>query len=691
MNRSLSPLLFLTAAAGVIGTTSAEANTPLYQTEPAFAEVSFTNPVELVFAPGETERFFVVERAGRVAVVRDRYVPKRDVFIDISARLGDSATDFGLLALAFHPDFASNGEFFLWYSVDTGNGFVQRLGRFTVDDPAHGVASLDSEVPLISRPTRMGSHDGGQMFFGADGYLYLAIGDGDAHGNTDTRASRQRIDRDFFGMVVRIDVDQRPENLIPHPHPSVHPGTYRVPADNPFVGVTTYQGESFNADAGRTEIFALGLRNPFRMTRDAATGAIWVADVGLDEREEVNIITAGGNYGWPYREGFVPGPETAPATADAPLTEPIWDYAHDQGLSLTGGVVYRGDKFPEFEGAYLCADFVSGRIWALFQTGESPVPDRNVIEIAQEDWIVDFTTDPLTGDVLICDLNQSQLQRLARTAPSGGLVNLSARARVGQNDDVLIPGFVINDGPKRVLIRGVGPALRSAPFNIGDALTVPQLSLFQGTTPLSSNSDWTASPDAIALRVAAGAAGAFALPNDGGDSAILTTLDPGAYTAVMEGGGGETGVGLVEVYDLDRATNAGNLANLAVRGRVGGGNDVLTAGLVVSGSAPQTVLLRAVGPGLLTHGVADALTDPVLTLLVGSEIIARNQGWFQSAQAEAVRTAAADVGAFPLDESNSDSALLIELAPGAYTLQATSASGSGGVALIEVYQIKTMP
>ena len=204
---------------------------------PAYGGVGFNEPVQVAFAPGETNRAYVVERAGRVAVVRDTTRPTREVFLDLSSRIGTPTPDHGLLSIAFHPQFATNGFLYAWYSVYANGQRANRLARFRVSSTNPNIADLASETPLISQLTGPGGHDGGTLLFGPDGYLYLSLGDGDQN-VPEVDAAHQRIDRGFFGAVIRIDVDQRAGSLAPNPHASVHPGTYTIPPDNPFVGAT---------------------------------------------------------------------------------------------------------------------------------------------------------------------------------------------------------------------------------------------------------------------------------------------------------------------------------------------------------------------------------------------------------------------------------------------------------------------
>jgi hypothetical protein len=279
---------------------------------------------------------------------------------------------------------------------------------------------------------------------------------------------------------------------------------------------------------------------------------------------------------------------------------------------------------------------------------------------------------------------------LAQPDTPARLLNLSARAAVGTGGDVLITGFVVQGtGSKSLLLRGVGPGL--AAFNVAGPLARPTLSLLQNGRIVTENTRWNTAPDPAALRAAAAQAGAFALAEGGADSALLATVSPGSYTAHLRGLDASTGVGLIEVYDLDppvdTAIPAPRLANLSVRAVVGTGENLLIPGLVVGAGTSRTVLVRAVGPGLTAFGVAGVLADPALELYRGSERIAANTRWNTSPQAAALRAAALQVGAFALTEGGADSALLATLAPGAYTLQVRGAGGGSGVALVEVYDL----
>lgn len=385
---------------------------PTHTTEPAFGGVRFNEPVQVVFAPGETQRAFVVERGGVIAVLRDLAQAKREVFLDLRARGGAFDREHGILSLAFHPRFAENGRFFLWYSVRQGSGRANRLARFQIKPGEPLVADSASEVPLITQPTGPTGHDGAMLLFGPDGFLYVSLGDGDEH-LSEPSASRQSITRSFFGGVLRLDVDQRPEHLPPNPHPAVHPGTYRVPADNPFVGATRFNGAVIDPRRVRTEFWCVGLRNPWRMAFDPVTGLLWCGDVGLKAREEVNLLVRGGNYGWNFREGTGPGQRRG-EPAGVTFIDPVWEYAPPVGMSVTGGFVYRGRAHPEFAGRYLFCDYATGAIWTLEPDGDHAVTAERVREIGRAPTVVAFTLDPRNDEVLLTSFGTGRILRLVR-------------------------------------------------------------------------------------------------------------------------------------------------------------------------------------------------------------------------------------------------------------------------------------
>jgi len=265
-------------------------------------------------------------------------------------------------------------------------------------------------------------------------------------------------------------------------------------------------------------------------------------------------------------------------------------------------------------------------------------------------------------------------------------VNNATRARVTSGSGTLIAGFVITGTePKTMLIRGVGPTL--ADYQVPEALAAPYLKVYNNATGalVASNLGWRTAPDPAALAAAAQQVGAFALRANSADSALLLTLPPGIYSANVSTDVAGGGVALAEIYEV--GSNHSRIVNMSTRANVGTGADVLIPGLVINGDAPRTVLVRAVGPTLASFGVENSLARPVLTLLSGGTPIATNQGWSTAANAAELAAAAQRVGGFPLPSGSADSALLVSLNPGIYSLHVSGANATTGVALVEVYEV----
>jgi glucose/arabinose dehydrogenase len=299
-------------------------------------------PILLTHAGDGSNRNFVIVQQGLIHVFpNDQKATESKVFLDIrdKVRYSDNENEEGFLGLAFHPQYKKNGEFFVFYT-DKKAKLTNVLSRFKVSKDDPDKADPDSEEELLRFPKPFWNHDGGTLCFGPDGYLYLTHGDGGAA--NDPQNNGQNL-KTLLGKVLRIDVDKKENGK-----------NYAIPKDNPFV----------NNKEAAPEIWAYGLRNIWRMAFDKKTGKLWASDVGQNLYEEIDIITKGGNYGWNLREGLHPfGNKGVGPRPD--LIEPIWEYHHDVGKSMTGGTVYRGTRLPELEGAYLYGDYVTGRIWAL--------------------------------------------------------------------------------------------------------------------------------------------------------------------------------------------------------------------------------------------------------------------------------------------------------------------------------------
>ena len=391
----------------------------------AFGSLTFTNPVAIASPPGETNRLFVVEQRGRIVVITNLASPNPTPFLNLFNRIngGVPTNERGLLGLAFHPGYATNRYFYVFYTgtattpVPGGtNALHDILARFQTSAADPNQADPDSELRLIVQYDQQDNHNGGDLHFGADGYLYVALGD--EGGANDTWNNSQTITKDFFSGILRIDVDMRPGSLPPNPHPAATPN-YAVPPDNPFVGATSFNGLPVNPASVRTEFWAVGLRNPWRFSFDRETGRLYCADVGQNTWEEIDIITKGGNYGWAYREGFVAGPKTPPPGFTA--IDPILAYAHgsatNQGFSVTGGVVYRGSRLSQLTGAYVFADYVSGNIWSLRYDGNTVTEWQR---LTGETGLAAFGLDPSNGDILMANQNLDTIRRLVYSSTATG-------------------------------------------------------------------------------------------------------------------------------------------------------------------------------------------------------------------------------------------------------------------------------
>lgn len=370
-----------------------------YGFEPAFPP-TFPPLYAVAFdAPAtETNRIFVASRLGRIYVIGrgEAAIPK--VFLDLGRQTYTHA-ECGLLGLAFHPGYASNRWFYVFYSTTNattaaGSGLHQVVSRFETDPTDPDRALPNSEKRLISQFDEDPLHQGGDLHFGPDGYLYISVGDEGI--GFDFLHNSQRIDKDFFSGILRIDVDARPENLLPNPHPAVHAGAYRIPRDNPFLAATELGGLPVDPAAVRTEFWAIGLRNPWRFSFDPASGELWSIDTGQLLREEINVVVPGGNYGWSRFEGSIED-RAGPGTASAMLP-PYIEYAHAEGrIGISAGSFYHGTRFPELDGGFLFADFAGELAIARRLPGGLPRIDW----LAQPSSVGAIGTDPRTGDILI--------------------------------------------------------------------------------------------------------------------------------------------------------------------------------------------------------------------------------------------------------------------------------------------------
>lgn len=338
---------------------------PALELKPAFPAMTFDRPLWLEEIPDGSKRMVLIEQAGRIWLLpADRNSGEKKLFLDITDRKPLVQNEEGLLAFAFHPQFRSNGKFYIYYTQQAPKRNV--LTELQVFKSDRSIGDLSSERLILSIPQPYWNHDGATVIFGKDGYLYVSTGDGGSGG--DPHNVGQSLHH-LLGKILRIDVDSRTGRL-----------PYGIPKDNPFVAKNqdgTLKADPFDTkpEGQRPEIWAYGLRNVWRMSLDRETGDLWAGDVGQNNWEEVNLITKGGNFGWSIREGFHSHKDLKTRST---MIDPVLEYAHKKellaeckfpkhglGISITGGYVYRGKKIPALQGAYVYADFQMGTIWGL--------------------------------------------------------------------------------------------------------------------------------------------------------------------------------------------------------------------------------------------------------------------------------------------------------------------------------------
>ncbi len=331
------------------------ANTPLQLTR-VYSGLGFSSPLAMRMIPGDDSRWYVLERGGRLRSFEavDSVGTLKQLMITPGV---DTNFEGGALGLDFHPDFANNGYIYISFTTEGPNFTIpltSRISRFeTSIDPVDGLLIADplSEEVILAVDQPFANHNGGNLLFGPDGYLYLGLGDGGSGGDPSNHGQRTET---LLGAMLRIDVDVTAEDF-------ENGVRYYIPEGNPF---------SANADCAAgacPEIFAYGLRNPWRFSFDRETGDLWAGDVGQSAREEVDIVRVGGNYGWRCREGFIAFSTSAGCPPLDEMIDPVHDYNHGLGFSITGGYVYRGDDIPGFQGMYVYTDYGSARYWGIYR------------------------------------------------------------------------------------------------------------------------------------------------------------------------------------------------------------------------------------------------------------------------------------------------------------------------------------
>lgn len=310
---------------------------PIVAVEPAFPALTFALPVDLQAPPDTSNRLFVVEQEGTIRVFPNQPdIDSSQLFLDLTDRVNKEGWEEGLLGLAFHPNFSTNGYFFVNYTAKNPRRTV--ISRFQASPPTNNSANKASELIILTFNQPYANHNGGCLQFGPDGYLYIGTGDGGAAGDPHGNGQNLGV---LLGKMLRIDIDNTTDSL-----------NYSIPGDNPYRGNPNQ----------RPEIWAYGLRNPWRYSFDR-DGRLWAGDVGQNRYEEIDIINRGENYGWRTMEGnHCYNPITGCKTEG--LTLPVIEYPQPTGASVTGGRVYYGELVPAMKNMYIYADFMTGKIWA---------------------------------------------------------------------------------------------------------------------------------------------------------------------------------------------------------------------------------------------------------------------------------------------------------------------------------------
>ena len=377
MNPKIKLLFALTV---LISYTSGDVNSQTNFVK-AFPSLTFSKPIDIQSSNDNSDRLFVVSQTGIITVFdNNSSTSSSSVFLDIKDRV-EYGGELGLLGLAFHPNYISNGYFFVNYTTNSPLRTV--ISRFSVSSNNFDKADLLSEQIFLEVEQPFENHNGGQIAFGPDGFLYISLGDGGSGGDPGNRAQNLTT---LLGKIVRIDIDNTSSE-----------NQYSIPNDNPFVDNTQNYAE---------EIYAYGLRNVWRFSFDG-TGRLWAADVGQSKWEEINLIENGKNYGWRIMEGFHCYNPSSNCEQSG-LTLPVWEYDHSQlgGYSITGGYLYEGVNAPELINKYIYGDFATGNIWAF-----NPDDNSNSFVLKYNSLISTFGVDQ-NKDLYFADYNSGDIYKL---------------------------------------------------------------------------------------------------------------------------------------------------------------------------------------------------------------------------------------------------------------------------------------
>ena len=585
------------------------------------------SPTAMAFAPDG--RLFVCLQGGQLRVIKNGALLATP-FVSLSV---NSSSERGLLGIAFDPNFATNQFVYLYYTTSTAP-IHNRISRFTANGD---VAVPGSETILVDLENlSAGNHNGGAIHFGPDGKLYAAVGKNAVASNSQTLNNR-------LGKILRLNSD----------------GT--IPTDNPFFNTAT---------GANRAIWALGLRNPYTFGFQPGTGRMFINDVGQSAWEEINDGIAGSNYGWPTCEGVCTQPN---------FRNPIFQYGHGTspttGCAIVGAAFYNPpvNQFPSsYIGKFFFADLCSG--WIRVFDPASGGASAFATGVSNP---VDLDVGPDGCLYYLAQGNSGQVFRVSAVASQP--LNISVRSRVGTGNDVMISGFIITAGSaKKVILRGLGPSLQQA--DVPNPLPDPFLELHAGDSSLiSANNNWKDNTPAQQLDITSNQLA----PSNDLESAIVATLQPGTYTAVIRGQDNTSGVGLLEVYDVDTASTS-RLANISGRASVLTGTNVLISGFIVGQNiGAAKVIVRGMGPSLAQPGITNPLADPTLEVRDNNgALVLGNDNWQDDANQ------AAQISASGLAPGNpQESAIAMSLLPGTYTAIVAGKDGGTGVGLVEVYNL----
>jgi glucose/arabinose dehydrogenase len=348
---------------------------PKLRYQQVLPNLKLVRPVQVFQRPGDAANLYIIEQPGRILIADPAKsdATEATLALDIRERVNDQGNEEGLLSAVFHPEFPKKRELYLYYTAAKPRRSI--LSRFTVSEDGKTIDPASEEI-ILTQSQPYSNHNGGTVLFGPDGMLYLSVGDGGAA--DDPHHYGQNLGT-FLGKVLRIDVSKKGENGAP----------YAVPADNPFVG----------KEGAKPEIWAYGTRNIWRMAFDPKGGALWAGDVGQNEWEEISIIEKGGNA----REGFHP---FARGKGEGPFIEPVVEYSHREGLSVTGGVVYRGAEIEGLDGVYIYGDFVYGTVWGIRMIDGKPTKPAVIAQRRGE--LISSIDAMQDGTVVISTFNQGQ-------------------------------------------------------------------------------------------------------------------------------------------------------------------------------------------------------------------------------------------------------------------------------------------